>query len=61
MHIGADCLKSEKMFCMFACYKLLYSLIVFHFNLLGGLMGGDLTTGAGTSAGKEKIICIYFF
>ncbi|KAM4639727.1 myocyte-specific enhancer factor 2C isoform 3-T6 [Amazona ochrocephala] len=25
---------------------------VFHFNPLGGLMGGDLTTGAGTSAGN---------
>lgn len=57
---GARCLKLEKKFWMFACYNLSCSFVVFHFNPLGGLMGGDLTTGAGTSAGKEKRIYICF-
>jgi len=58
---GAGCLKLEKMFWMFARYHLSCSFVVFHFNPLGGLMGGDLTTGAGTSAGKEKRVYIYFY
>uniref|UniRef100_A0A8B9BMQ7 Myocyte enhancer factor 2C n=1 Tax=Anser brachyrhynchus TaxID=132585 RepID=A0A8B9BMQ7_9AVES len=36
----------------FLLFDISLNLAVFHFNPLGGLMGGDLTTGAGTSAGN---------
>lgn len=44
------------------CYVGVYSLMVFSlllsslFHLSGGLMGADLTTGAGTSAGKNTLV-----